>query len=157
MNNQGIWFTQVFRQDGAIIDVPLRFGPKDVEDVPMTGSLDSGFNKAVVYITFDPYVLADDSLGKNLQYFALASAELTVNLAQGMNRQPEAACIESGSRACEDRPIKSCDSDDAVIYIKYSEEPSVILDGNCATIQGSDWGIVKATDRLLLKLYNIME
>ncbi|MBD3249858.1 hypothetical protein GF336_07465 [Candidatus Woesearchaeota archaeon] len=145
----GLWYTRVKPGD-KLIDVPLHFGPKDLENIDVKGSLDDTFNQnKEVFVTFDP-------LNKQMQYTALSSAELSLNLAKGILKIPIAACINNETDACIDRPIITCsNSDKPVIYIKESKTPLVILDNNCITIQGEDWDVVKATDRLLLYWYGV--
>lgn len=149
VKSENLWYTQVKVKD-SLIDIPLHFGPKELEDVQVRGSIDDDFKKSYVYITFDP-------LGGGMQYVALSSAELSLNLVRGIGITPIAACDRNETYACADRPIKTCDSEGAIIYLEQSNETEVVLQGNCVRIKGSNWNLVKATDRLLLQWYGVMK
>ncbi len=144
----GLWYTRV-KPGNKLVDVPLHFGPKELENIEIKGSLDDTFNEnKEVYITFDP-------LNEQMQYTALASAELSLNLAKGILKTPVAACIKNETSACEERPIMTCSSEKPVIYIKESKTPMILLNDNCIIVQGKDWDVVKATDRLILYWYGV--
>lgn len=149
----GLWYTQVQTISGtSIFNIPLHYSPKDLEDIPIEGEFNADIfnsNKGV-YITFDP-------LGQNLQYVALAVAEFDQSIIQAFNKIPIAACDKNETDACSDRPIITCDSTDkSVLYMQQKSETKVIFNDNCMIVQGTGPGIVKATNRLLLKLYGIM-
>jgi hypothetical protein len=88
----------------------------------------------------------------------LSSAELSLNLAKGMEIIPVAACSKNETSVCKDRPIITCDDEDkAVVYIRHSDkEGNVFLKDNCVEITGEGWELVKATDRFLLQWYGVM-
>lgn len=147
-----LWYTQVQARD-SLIDIPLHFGPKELEEIPVTGKIDSFFNKQEeIYVTFDPN---DTPLG----YVALSSAELSLNMAKGINIMPVAACAKNETIACENRPIVDCsDEDKAVIFLKQTDSTgSVKLKGNCIELEGNKEELLKATDRLLFKWYEVMD
>lgn len=144
----GLWYTQV-QGENTLFDIPLHFGPKELEEILVIGGVDNSFRKNEVYITFNP-------LSQDMQYIALSSAELSLNLVKGLGIIPVAACIKNETDACKDRPIITCDSGEAAIFIKRANQTMVRLDGNCVILQGKGWGLVKATDRFLLKWYGIM-
>ncbi len=144
-----LWYTQIKLRD-SLVDIPLHFAPNDLEDIPVSGAIDDNFKKSSIYISFNPY-------SEGMQYVALSSAELSINLVKALEIIPIAACDRNETFACEDRPIKTCDSDDAVIYVQESNETGVILEGNCVTVKGAGWDLVKATDRLLLQWYGVMK
>jgi hypothetical protein len=145
----GLWYTQV-QKNKTVWDVPLHFGPKQLENISITGITSNKFADNNVYITFDP-------IGKDLQYVALASAEISLSLTKGFGVFPIAACDKNETDACSNRPIKTCNNQDSVIYMRQSNQTKVVINGNCVIIEGNDWGIVKATDRLLLNWYKIMD
>jgi hypothetical protein len=147
-----LWYTQIKRKDDAIIDVPLHFSPKDLEEVPITGTLDKRFYQEEIYITFDP-----DETG--LTYVALSTAELSLNLAKGIEVMPIASCSKNETDACKDRPIVNCDDKEkAIVYFKKGDgEGRIRLRGNCVELIGDEWEIVKATNRFLFYLYHVME
>ena len=147
-----LWYTQVQRNDDTLLDVPLHFGPKDLEDIPVTGRINEQFKQPVMYVTFDP-------TGSNLKFVALSSAELSLNLAKGIEVLPIAACDKNETRACMNRPIVTCeDEDKAVIYLKQTNSTGAVrLKGNCVEVLGDEWELVKAVDRFLLQWYQVMK
>jgi hypothetical protein len=146
----GLWYTQMQR-DNIMWNIPLHFGPKDLENVSITGKgINDSFKKDEVYITFDPTL-------KPLSYVALSAAELSSNLIKGIGVMPIAACLKNETDACSDRPIITCESGEAAIYLKQSNETKISLEGNCVILEGQDYELVKATDRFLLQWYRIMD
>ncbi len=148
-----MWYTQVQRHsDNSLMDIPLHFGPKDLENISIDGGVSDDFKKSQVYITFDP-------TDERLNYVALATAELSLNLAKGIGVYPIAACAVNETETCNTRPIVDCDDEDkAVIYLKQTEGAGeVIMDDNCVELRGNDWELAKATDRFLLQWYQVMK
>ncbi len=145
-----MWFTEWLRQDNQSFVIPFHFNPKQVEDVPMEGRISQDFEKDAIYLTFDP-----DEF--NLNYVAVAFGEISFSLVQVFNITPIASCTKNYT-GCEDRPIVTCDDmDKAIIYVKQSNTTQVLLKGNCIVIEGYGSDIVKAADRLLFGMYNIMK
>jgi hypothetical protein len=156
-----LWYTQVKNQlGGELYDIPLHYGPHDLTDITVTGSLNDYFLNLGTndipgdyvlrtYLTFDP---EDENLG----YVALATGELTQNLATTFGVAFIPACTQEGS-GCEGVPIITCDSTDApVIYLTSGSPTIVYADDNCITLQGDREELVRAVDRFVLKLYNVM-
>jgi len=148
VNVNGLWYTQV-QGGNNLYDIPLHYGPRDLEEIPVIGELDEEFYGKDLYITFNP-------VDPNLQYVALASAELSINLAKGFGLVPTAACDRNQTETCETRPIITCANNEPTVYIKQSAKTQVILKGKCVIIQGTDLGLVQATDKFLLKMYGVM-
>ncbi len=149
----GLWYTQVQTIGGTtLFNIPLHYGPRDLEDLPIEGKLNTSlFNSnRGIYITFDP-------LAQNLNYVALAVGEFDQNIIKAFNKIPIAACDKNETNACKTRPIIICNSTNKpVLYLQQKPETKVIYDNNCIIVQGIGPEIVRATDRLLLKLYGIM-
>lgn len=147
-----VWNTELINNNRRLT-IPLHYGPKDVENITIEGTLDSRFNNAkLVNIAFNP-------LDSNLTYVALANGELTLSLARAMYLNLKAACTQNETTPCAKQPILSCDSDQerAIIELRQANETSVQFKGNCILITGRDWELIKAVDRLLLRWYRIME
>lgn len=156
----GLWYTQILNQfSGELYDVPLHFGPKNLTDIIITGDLNEYFSRIAgnnisnytyqTYLTFDPN---EEEMG----YIALATGELTQNLARTFGIAFIPACTEEGT-GCENVPIITCNSTDApVVHIKIGTPTVIYAQDNCLTIQGEGKELVRAVDRFLLKLYNIM-
>ena len=147
----GLWYTDVDR-NGVNYRIPLHFGPRDIEDVPVFGSVSNSFNDGVdVYITVNP-------LSSDQDYIALAASELAQNLAVAIQRRPVGACDRNETSMCVERPIVTCETTDkAMIYLMTETgKPSVQLDNKCIIVRGTGYDLVKAVDRLVLQWYGIM-
>jgi len=147
-----MWSTQIKYGD-TIFNIILRYGPKDVEDVFITGKFDQdGFNQGYAYVTFNP----DD---KNLKYVALAASDISTSIAKVFHVMPIAACTKNITEGCIGRPIITCEDDKPTIYLQQSEkedDASIIFLNKCIIIKGKDLDLVKAADRFLLGWYKIM-
>jgi len=132
----------------------LRFNPYEAENVPVFGELGDNFSLITSYVTFDP-----DKEENTYGFEALTAAELSLNLAGVFGTDLIAACTKNVSGECSRRPTITCDNtNETVIYIKRSEgDPEVLLEGNCVTISGNGFDLVKAADKLLYKIYDIIE
>ncbi len=150
----GMWFFE-WQKEGNLYQVGLRFNPEEVENIPIKGKLNTEkFNSQKdVYITFD---FSNES-SQNFSILALASAELTQNIATAINRIPVAACANELDPACEDRPIKTCsNTDEPVIYLEEGGTAGIILDNACITLTGEGFELLKSVDRLLYHWYGII-
>ena len=148
--NDGLWWMEkeVF---GTLVKVPLHFGPKQVEDVPITGQLDPAFNEGdKVYLAIDPEV-------RN-KYYSLAVSELSFNIAKGIGREPVGSCT-ADNWACENRTIVNCQntSGKPVIELVLQNRTGIEMSGSCIKITGQEFGIVKAANRVLYRWYGVMK
>lgn len=147
---RGLWYTRL--QDKNILyEVPLHFGPRDLENITYTGKLDDRFlATSEVYITFNP-------VEKELGYVALAVGELSLNLAKALGVNPVAACDRNETVDCKNRPIMTCtNTNQSVIYFHPKGDARLHLRGNCIEIYGEKTELIRATDRLILQWYGIM-
>ena len=138
-----------------VIQIPLHFGPREVKDVTVGGTLENGsaFTGADMFITFEPNATP-------MKYITVAAAELSLNLNDGLGVTPHAACAFDDP-ACEGRPILTCANTDApVLYLRINEDfpegRMFFVNNNCIVLEGSEWGVVKAVDYFLLKWYRII-
>ena len=46
--------------------------------------------------------------------------------------------------------------DKAVFFFNIADEPGVAIEDNCVIIEGKDWGLMKATERFLMKAYGVI-
>ena len=145
-----MWFTQIQPPgENKLYTIELRYGPKDLEEIPVIGKPELFLTINKTYITFNP-------TDKNLKYIGLAIGDIDLNLIKVLGIEPIAACTKNHS-ACSDRPIKNCDNTKApVILVQQDPVAFVEQRGNCLIVQGNNFEIVKAADRLLLYLYGIM-
>jgi len=155
----GMWYTQVQREN-KLWDIPLHFGPRDLENITLFGYINKTFDEADMYITFDP-------TGEELKFEALGSAELSLNMVKGLGVVPIASCDRNETddktkqieldKACKGRPIVTCDdTDKAVVYLKQEEPAQIEMKGNCVVIQGKGWDLIRATDKFILIWYGII-
>jgi hypothetical protein len=144
------WQTDIKRSD-RWLKVRLHFGPREVEEVKLEGSLDAEFNKVnEVYMAIDP------EFGN--KYLTLALSEINLNVAQGIKRKPVGVCSRENETVCEDREILNCEDTKGkpVIELRYGGEPKITLEGTCILISGEEFGIVKAANRLIWQWYGVM-
>jgi len=147
------WTTQW--SDGQdVYNLKLRFNPYEAESIPIFGELEDDFNLRTAYVTFDP-----DKEPNSYGYEALAAAELSLNLAGVFGSDLISACTQNVTGVCSERPTITCDNTNgSVLYLQRSEgDAKVLLEGNCITISGSEFELVKAVDKLLYKIYKIIE
>ncbi len=150
VKSDGIWWSEVKRDDRRVI-YPVHFGPRDVEEIPIRGGLSPQFeNGSEVYIAIDPSV--------QNKYYTLAVSEMSINIAKGIGRMPVGACTVEDP-VCENRTIINCDTAAGrpVIEFTISNVSGVTLRDTCIRIEGNDYNIVKAVDRLLFHWYNVIE
>ena len=149
-----LWFFQLKSPSGkSEYDIPLHFGPRELEDINPKGRLSSLFtNTTEIYITFDP-------LAPELQYTALAVGELDQSIITAFAKLPIAACDKNETSACSNRPIVTCDNikDIPVIYFRYNETTEILYIDNCIIVQGNGMEQVRAVDRMLLQWYGVMD
>jgi len=146
----GLWWTEVYREN-TLTKIPLHFGPREIEHIPITGSLNEDFNSKPIYIAVDPTINYN-------KYYTLALMEMNNNIVQGTRNEIITACNQENA-VCEDRPVVNCDNQEekAVINLVVSEEAGIKLKNMCIEISGSEYELVKAVDRMLLHWYGIMD
>lgn len=144
------WYTRLKRENtGQPYHIEVRYGPRDIEDVPLTGDYTYLLTFNTTFITFDP-------TGKDFPHVALAAADISTNLARVFNITPFAACSKNETAVCASRPIVQCKQGTPVIFIREDPVPAVVAKGTCITVQGSGFDLVKAANRLLFAWYGIM-
>jgi hypothetical protein len=147
----GLWWTDLNRHS-EIIRIPLHFSPKEVETVPISGTLNEvDFNKETnLYLAINPLVRD--------KYYTLALSELTFNIAKGIDRTPIGSCTEENF-ACENRTIVSCADTQgkAVIELELAEQTSIEYSGSCIKLSGNGYELTKAVDKILYMWYGIMK
>ena len=148
------WFTQIQPPgQNKLYTIELRYGPRDLEDIPIMGKPELFLNLNSTYVSHN-----FNSNSGNLKYIGLATADLQMNLIKVLNIIPKAACSENEKDNCPiDTPIKNCENTNApVILIQQDPVAFVEQKDNCLIIQGNKLDLVKATDKLILYWYRIM-
>ncbi|MBW2992534.1 hypothetical protein KY345_04925 [Candidatus Woesearchaeota archaeon] len=144
-----LWYTK-WQLENYVLNIPLHYGPLELEDVKAEGQLDERFNSDHYYVTFDPY-------GEDFSHVALAAGELGRNLVEGLGIRISGACLNNHT-VCKDKPIITCsNTNESVIFFKESDEAKIVMDGNCLILQGKDMELLKVTDRVILQMYGIMK
>lgn len=144
-----LWYTQ-WQVEDTLFNIPLHYGPLELEDIKAEGELDERFNTGHYYITFDPY-------GDDFAHVAVAAGEIGRNLVEGLGAKISSACYKNHS-VCEGKPIITCDNtNESVIYIKEADDAKIVMDGNCLVLQGEGEELLKVVDRVILQLYGIMK
>lgn len=148
--NAGTWYTQIQSTKDTKYTLSYHFGPKQLENIPITGNPSMNFFNEKIYITFDP-------ITENQQYVALAALEVGLGLSKVFDITPIAACTVNETEACATRPINTCNGEISTIYLKLADEPSIVWNNKCVTISGNELDLVKSGEKFLYKLFNIME
>ncbi len=146
------WATEWKRSDGQSFILEFTHPPWDVENISVTGKADSRFQRAGIFITFDPA----EGYSRQTSFVALAAADLSSMLKAVFDRQVFAACTVNATEGCKTSPIITCSTNASVVYLKVSNETGISLDGNCATIYGSEAGLTKAADKALYQWLGIV-
>ncbi len=148
--NHGLWYTEV-KETGLITKIPLHFAPNNLTNVKITGTLSPDFNKGdIVYVAIDPEFAN--------KYYSLALSELSFNIVKGIRRKPTGVCTKKND-ICEEREVLSCNNTKGlpVIELRWANESKITSKGTCILVEGKDYGIVQAVDRLVLQWYGIMK
>lgn len=153
VNIDDFWYTQIKSPQGTkLFEMPFRYGPRDVANVPMAGAFNETFfneNKNF-FVTFDP-------IGNDLTHIMLAVGDFDAMIVNVFGKIPLAACTRNETKACANRPIVTCeDAAIPVIYFRSSEETGVFMNDKCVILSGREFDIIKSTDRFLLSLLGIM-
>lgn len=148
----GLWWTEM-NKFGTLLKVPLHFGPKDLEEIPIEGEINLMFNEGKnVYVAINPNVYD--------KYYTLAISELSFNMIKGMDRVPVGSCTEE-NYICDNRSVISCENNPdnkPVVELAYEEGPGIELIGTCIKVKGNNqYDIVKSVNRILYQWYGIMD
>ncbi|MFA6461283.1 MAG: hypothetical protein WCV90_03375 [Candidatus Woesearchaeota archaeon] len=145
----GLWWTELDRF-GTLLKIPLHFGPKDVENISVIGTLSPDFNKGqIVYVAVDPNITN--------KYYTLGLSELNFNIIKGIDRNIVTSCTENSS-ICDNRTIVSCETAKGrpIIQLVVANVTQVEFKNTCIKISGDGYDLVKAVDRVLMKWYGII-
>lgn len=161
----GMWATHVQASDGNIYKLTLMYGPKDLQEIGIAGTLSRDFyRKTPVYLVLNPniYETGEEETKSLLQAYGEVS-----NIFGRIHRVDIVAGYTENctSKECLERPedyahipIIDCDSNEAVIYFKKDKENDYILfQDNCVIIAGHEKGMIKAAERYLYKTLMIMD
>lgn len=149
-----LWYTQFKSPKGTrLYDIQFRYGPREVEDITIKGSLNTELLNRVTeyYVTFNP-------TGNDFSHVALAVADFNQHMINIFFKKPVAACDKNETYNCVDRPIITCENTDKlVLYVKEANSSRVYFDDNCIVVEGSGFDLIKGVDRILYDFYDIIE
>ncbi len=155
VNVSNFWYTQIQSPNDRILySLNFRFGPRQLEDIPIEGRLNATLfdDSEEYFVTFDPLGFMGD-----FTYVTLAVNDFNQNMVKAFDKRPIAACDKNVTAECRARPVINCsNTEQLVFYIQEAEIPRILLDDNCIIIEGKDFGLVRAVDKLVLKFYGIM-
>jgi hypothetical protein len=136
-------------QEENLYNLEFRYGPKDLEDVPVIGEPKLFLRADAMYAVFDPY-------DYNLSSIGIATGDIQMNLARVLNKQIVAACTKNHTD-CLNVSIKNCTNTKApVIFVRHDPVTLVEQRDNCLIVQGPGMDVTRAANRLIYYLYGIM-
>jgi len=146
------WYTQ-YESKNKVYDIPMRFGPKEVDYINKTVINSSELSFTTMYITIDP--MPEDV---DRQYLTLAVSEFSEKMNKIKELPLVAACTKNETTACANRPIINCENtkDQLVVYFMENTEPEIIIDNNCITIKGTNETLMHSTDYLIYDFLGIV-
>ncbi|MBI5393561.1 hypothetical protein HZA96_06870 [Candidatus Woesearchaeota archaeon] len=165
VKKDGTWYTHIQNSlDLRTYTIAMHFSPKEVENITIEGNLLDFLGQLhkinnlssldyQSYFTFDP-------IGTELSYIAVASGEMHTILRDLSGIDLIASCTNDNDPACQKNTtqIITCENTkEPVIFFKEANTTAIIIKNNCLTIQGAQYGLIRATDRLLYKFYGIVE
>ena len=149
-----LWYTQFKSPKGSrLYNVQFRYGPKDVEDIKISGKLNSSLfdNATSYYATFNPK-------GNDFSHVALAVGDFNQHMTNIFFKQPIAACDKNETFDCKNRPIVACNNTkDLVLYVTEDNKSKVYYNNNCIVVEGTGFDLVKEVDRVLYDFYEIIK
>ena len=169
-----MWYTQIMNPyTSTKYDIPLHYGPKEVEEVMFSGNINTFMNMIYgqnnyledydefnVNVSEQPYIayFSFDPESYDLDYINLAHHELATNLAQVLTIRLLPACTKEGDKACESVATLTCENTTVpIIVFEEANGKNIIANGNCIRIRSFAEGMVEGVDRLLYQMYEIME
>ena len=140
-----LWYTKVSAK-GNVYNIPFRFGPKDVEHIPV--EMDN-FSAGIVFLTMDP------ELTSRVAIAAIEIGRVLGDKYDLLNIPDKSALTKIPEGRIQDYNetlIKTCEDAtevEAVFLFISGNETKVYEENNCVIIQGvTDDDIIKASDRL---------
>ena len=144
-----LWYTEISAK-GNIYNIPFRFGPRDVEHIPVDmNNFVSALNAERVFLTMDP------ELTSRVAIAAIEIGRVLGNKYDLLNMPVKSALTkipEGGIQDYNETLIKTCEDAtevEAVFLFISGNETKIYEENNCVVIQGvTDEDIIKASDRL---------
>ena len=142
---------QLQGQEENLYTLEFRYGPRELEDVPIIGEPNYFLRPDALYVAFD-------ATDEDLSTLGVASADIQMNLARVLRKKLVAACTNNKSADCVGIPIKNCTNTlSPVIIVRHDPMVSVEQNGSCLIVQGPGLNVTKAANRLVYYFYGIMD
>ena len=149
VRKDNLWWTVTIVNDHPT-HIPLHYGPRDVVNVSVLGSITTEFDKGqAIYMAIDPEYTN--------KHYTLGLMELNNNIVKGFGRKPVGSCSRNHT-ICTDYPVVSCNNTQGkpVIELRPSGIAQVELDGSCILLSGEGEEMALAATRLIYLWYDIM-
>ena len=150
-NTGGYWQTKI-KLSGQEKTIQTYFLPKDVENISYTGNiLLSDFDGKTIYYVSNNYGSENNAIS------ALDTELRNYYLRAQSTCSPE----NENLSFCQNLPIKSCDdASSQTMIIKINDitnsTPSISYKNYCLAISGSGIDLTKAVDKIIFKIYGVM-
>jgi predicted RNA-binding protein YlqC (UPF0109 family) len=151
--NGQFWESRISVNDKPV-DISIYYTPQELDAMDINIKKNE-FAKILgslrkVYISFNPN-------SENLSQVGIASASLAESLAKVYGVEPKGAVLEEQEGLYAD--IITCNLTDypVVEIIEKDQDVSIEYEGNCLRIIGKDGDLVKATNKVLLGWYGIVD
>jgi hypothetical protein len=148
---EGLWWS-IWQNGNIQYILSLRYNPVQTLNTTINGALTQTFDQRdTIYVTFDPRP-------EDLSYVALSAAELSLNLANAMGVDVQAACTVNETEACATRPIIDCNTQNVSVILlqNINTTANIAMKNDCITLSGKDFELTRAVDRLLYTFYGII-
>lgn len=149
----GVWYTQIQNGKQPFI-IAFIYGPIGVENITIN-FLPNDFQKYTtprkkVYIAFD-----HDS--SNASYIATSAINIINNLKTVYGVSSQRACLKNSTN-CAGAPVINCENTNSSVVIQFidSDKTDVTYKDNCLTIKSSKEGYIKASEKIVLNWYKIV-
>lgn len=148
----------VYRKEGIVEtqhNIPLRYGPKDLEDIPVYEYIKDKFSPITTkatYLTLDPDLDANAVVASIEMVKVIGVAEygvLKIPVIPAFTKPTESS---NSTITCENATKEM-----KVIWLTLGDTTKVDYDSNCVIVQGKDSGeLIRAADRFILTILGVM-
>ena len=133
-------------------ELNFRNDPKSVKDIPIDkGIRDLILDKNVLYVTVDPELSVNSTMGVNGLFTSLRSFDLP-------NFRVDDGTTKFFRNSTKIITCENVTKTTTVLWLRLGQETKVFSEDGCIIVQGTEeWEIVKATDRLTYQLLTLMD
>ncbi|MBS3153069.1 hypothetical protein J4426_00690 [Candidatus Woesearchaeota archaeon] len=136
-----------------LYQIPFRNLPRDVEFIPIQEGVGKKvLNARGVYITLDPNLKADASIGAIEIASVIGTADFGVFKIPTEGAFTETTDIDYSVKTCEDAKDGV-----VVINLRLEDENSIYAEGDCIIVQGDSYvNLIKSSERLLYSVLTVL-